>query len=893
MSEASSSPLADPAIPAESTASVEPLPYPSPDGRELPPATVIGGRYEVLSFLGRGGSGFTYRAIDRELGCEVALKVLRPERATPEGIERLRREVRIGRNAKSPHLLRLFDIGSTAQETYLTMELAGESLRARLSRGLLEITESLRIACGLFEALAALHLDRLVHRDVKPENILFMADGLVKLGDFGLALDPRAGDHRLTRLGQIVGTPGYLSPEQTLGQDASPRSDLYAAGVVLFEMITGRLPQEMSSEIGRRLGPLQSAPDVRRYRPETPRWLAHVVARLLKVRPRDRYTSAEAVLEDLKNRRSPRRSHLRQKLLRAAFIILLFLPPTILLVTRIPKASFSHLVPLGENGIAAVDAKGEILWRIRGVAPETADRSALARITPNGPRLIAIVLARPWASRIEELSTLSFLDPASGRVIKRVKLATGEGLFPNDPPRFDPFSIKALSLSRDGVDDLLVSYRHIPEAPSYVVLYSPRADRSKVVFYARGSQGFQGVTDLDRNGSPDFLFAGVNNGWNWVNTVAAVRLDPWPWTERTWMSSPVTTPDLVDNGEQERDLLWYATIPRGHLEGPDCLSIDQASRKITVHYRSGKIWNLGFDGFPPETVSPKNSPVRELSRREAYGHLREAERLRRAGAFVLSMSEARAAVRSADQAHETWLGQYAERLEAKLLVVEGRITEAEALFLSLTERAEDAPEVSYDAAVAFHLHGDLRRAVAWYERGLGRGATMDAGTSKHEFLKGEVLALVEQKHYTEALTAVDRFGTTYPTWQTSLWLFREYVRWRAGERPEINPSGVHPFATDLSRYWVLEFELAAGGSPWKILPQVDSFLAERPETKAEVLSLRAEILARMGRGQEAAEVMRSALELVRVERSRDIVARAHADLLARRARELRALLIAP
>jgi tetratricopeptide (TPR) repeat protein len=247
------------------------------------------------------------------------------------------------------------------------------------------------------------------------------------------------------------------------------------------------------------------------------------------------------------------------------------------------------------------------------------------------------------------------------------------------------------------------------------------------------------------------------------------------------------------------------------------------------------------------------------------------------------MAEAQSASRSAEEARETWLGQYAERLQARLLVDLGRVPEAEARFASLTDRAEDAPEVAYDAAVAFHLHGDLRRAISWYKRGMGRGATMGAGKSKHEFLKGEVLALVEEKRYAEALSAVDRFGVTYPAWQDRIWLFHEYVRWRAGEHPEPNPSQVLPNFTDLERYWELEFEFAAGGEPQEILGRLDRFLAERPETRAEALSLRAELLARLGRAREAAEVSQSALELVRGEAPRSTVARGHADLVASRA----------
>ncbi len=885
MAEAAGSLPAGLGTPAESTAPVGPLPPPAQPGEKLPPAFVMDGRYEVRSFLGRGGSGYTYCAFDRELGCEVALKILRPERATPEGIERLRREVRIGRKSASPHLLRIFDIGSTHDGLYLTMELAAESLRARLSAGPLAIAESLRIAHDLFASLAALHANRLIHRDVKPENILFMADGLVKLGDFGLALDSGDDEHRLTLLGQVVGTPGYLSPEQTLGRDASPRSDLYAAGLVLFEMLAGRRPQDASSELGRRLGPLQAAPNVRRYRPETPRWLAAIVAQLLAVRPADRYASAERVLDDLRHRRSPPRIRLRRWLIRAALISLLCLPQTGVLVTRAPGAKFSHLVPLGESGIAAVGTAGERLWTLPGIAPEIADRWTFARLTPGGPRLIATVLARPQEWSLEAASTLSFLDPASGQVVRRRKLPDGAGNFPNDPPRFAFASVKAVDLFHDGVDEIFVNYIHVPEAPSYTVLYSPRFDRARVIYYARGGQGFQGAADLDGDGSLELLFAGVNNGWNWVNVVAAVRLDPRSLKEEDRLL-PAAAPDVMEQPAQERFLLWYAILPRGPLETPDFLTIDGARRQLTIRYRSGKTWTLGFDGFPPGAASPDRID-RERARRAAYGHLREAERLRQAGALDLAMAEAHAAQGSAEQAREIWLGQYAERLQAKIFVAAGRIPEAEARFASLAEIAEDGPEVAYDAAVAFHLQGDLRRAVAWYERGIGRESAMGAGKSKHEFLKGEILALVEERRYAEALAAVARFVATYPAWQSHIWIFREYVRWRAGERPDTNPAGVAANWTDLERYWELELELAHGGEPGEILRRVDRLLDEKLETRAELLSLRAELLARLGRRREAAEIAQSALEIVRMEQARSIVARGHADLVEKRARALR------
>ncbi|HEX4960628.1 MAG TPA: serine/threonine-protein kinase [Thermoanaerobaculia bacterium] len=869
------------------TETVPDLPFPREE-RCLPAGVVIARRYEIRGLLGRGGHGTAYRAFDREVGQEIALKLLGPDRATSNALVRLRRELRVARDVQSPRLVRIFDLGSSLEGAFLTMELVeGPSLRDLLREGPLSIEEAVRIAAEIFEGLAALHDASVVHRDVKPGNVLLGEGHEVKLADFGLARRLDREETQVTRTEGVAGTLDYLSPEQALGKEIRPASDLYAAGLVLFEMLAGRLPREAASDLGRRLGPLERAPNLRAFRPEVPRWLARVVSRLLEVRPADRYPSARAVVKDLRQHRNPRRYRLRRHVFRAAALALLLLPPAGVLVTEAPTPRFSHLVPWGEKGIAAVGVGGETLWTIPGVDPEIADRAALARITPHGPLRIAIVLARPKEWSPEAVSTLSFLDPETGHVVKRVKLPSGANYFPNDPPRFTPYSVKALDLFHDGVDEVLVSYIHVPEAPSYTVLYAPRSDRARVVFYARGGQLFEGAADLDRDGSPELLFAGINNGWNWVNVVAAVWLDPWPWTEQNWNARPAAAPDIAESPLEERRLLWYAVIPRGELEGPRCLSINEHGRALTARYAAGKTWTLGFDGFPPERLGPARSTAREEARRDTYRHFREAERLRRAGALDLAMAEARAAFESAEKARETWLAQYAERIQAKLLALMGRVQEAEARFASLSERAEDAPEVAYDAAVAFHLQGDLRRAIPWYERGIGRGSAMGAGKSKHEFLKGEVLALVEETRYAEALRAVDRFGAAYPSTQPHLWLYREYVRWRSGERPQVDLSGVLPNFADLERYWDLEFKLAAGGDPQEILSRVDRFLAERPETRAELLSLRAELLGRLGRVREAVEVAQAALDLVRGEAGRSIVARGHEDLLATRARRLR------
>jgi tRNA A-37 threonylcarbamoyl transferase component Bud32 len=863
---------------SDETVTVGPQPPPSGGGRGTwPPGHVVADRYEVKAYLGRGGNATVYRVSDRIVKIEVALKVVHPDLDPERALRRLSREVEIARAASSPYLVRIFDLGTTDEDIYLTMELlGGGSLRQRLDGGPLPPPQAVGIAESVLRGLVALHEHGAVHRDVTPGNVLFSSKDETKLADFGLARRPGGEETALTVGDAILGTMGYRSPEQALGKDIGPRSDLYSLGVVLFEMLTGRLPHE-SAELEPRLSILEATPDVRRFRPEVPPWLARIVARLLEVRLANRYQSAKEVLDDLTQEKSPRRVRLRRYLFRSAAVLLFSLPLIGVFAAR--KGEFSHLIQL-ESGIAAIGTRGEQLWTLRGVDPEAADKWALARIEPGGPQLLALV---PGQAFPEDVSTLTFFDPLTGKVIRRVKLPSGANYFPNDPPRFSISSVKTVDLFHDGTDEVVVNYRHVPEAPSYSVLYAPRLNQARVIYFARGGQDFEGAVDLDGNGIPELLFAGIDNAWNWVNVVAAVRLPPNPSAPDSWRST-AAAPNLIE--EPADELLWYAVVPRGYLEETHRLTIDEKRRELTVHYQfSGKTWTLDFNGFPPGTPRA-DLPERQEARRATYQHFRETERLSKAGQLDLAMFEATAALDSANRARETWLSEYAERLQAKTLVAQGKIPEAEALFTSLVGRAEDAPEVAYDAGVAFHLAGDLGQAVSWYEKGMGRGSAMGAGKSKHEFLKGEVLALVEEERLEDAQRAVDRFSATYPAFENQAWFYREYIRWRKGERPRADPSQIHPNSTDLYRYWELEFEFADDGDARDLLSRVDRFLAERPETRAEVLSLRAELLGRLDRGREAAETAESSLQVVRSELPRSIIARGHLDLLKERAQRL-------
>ena len=206
------------------------------------------GPYEVLSLLGHGGMGRVYLARDTRLNRTVALKVLAVERAAhPEAQERLRREARAIASLNHPHICALYDFGTIEGADYLVMEhLEGETLEMRLTRGPLGLEEALDRAIEVAEALDFAHRAGIVHRDLKPANVMLTRTG-AKLLDFGIAVPQpdaeiarRIEESRLTATGAMLGTPRYMAPEQLDGREADARTDLFALGLLLFEMVTGQ-----------------------------------------------------------------------------------------------------------------------------------------------------------------------------------------------------------------------------------------------------------------------------------------------------------------------------------------------------------------------------------------------------------------------------------------------------------------------------------------------------------------------------------------------------------------------------------------------------------------------------------------------------------------------------
>jgi serine/threonine protein kinase len=255
------------------------------------------GPYEVVKVIGRGGMGVVVKAIDPSLDRPVAIKVLAPQWAShPEARQRFEREARAAARVRHENVVAIHAVEEADGLPFLVMEyVPGESLQRRLDRaGALRVEEAVRIGAAVAAGLAAAHEQGLVHRDVKPANILLDPAGHVRLTDFGLAR--AVDDTSLTQTGVIAGTPQYMAPEQARGARVDDRADQFSLGSVLYAMCAGRAPFRAPSTVAVLRRVCDEDPrDVRELNPDVPGWLADVIDRLHAKRPRDRFRSAAQV----------------------------------------------------------------------------------------------------------------------------------------------------------------------------------------------------------------------------------------------------------------------------------------------------------------------------------------------------------------------------------------------------------------------------------------------------------------------------------------------------------------------------------------------------------------------------------------------------------------------
>jgi len=331
----------------------------------LPAGMVLGGRYRIDRALGVGGMGAVYAAWDNELERAVALKLIRPDLAGSIAVlQRFKQEIVLSREVTHPNVVRIFDLGTADGLKYITMELVpGRDLKGLIEerQGLGFGAETVSLMEQIARGLAAAHAAGVVHRDLKPQNVLVTPEGQAKVMDFGIArsLDVTG----MTRTGEMIGTPAYMSPEQARGERVDARSDLFSLGIIFYEMITGQLPFVADSPMAALLKRIhEPAPSPRKLVADLPEWLNGVVMRCLERDTALRYSSAVELVADLEAHRAP---------------------PTPTLFDRVPSR-LRAMTPGGRRAailallavVALAAAVAVVTWRRPGAAPAQAQEQA-------------------------------------------------------------------------------------------------------------------------------------------------------------------------------------------------------------------------------------------------------------------------------------------------------------------------------------------------------------------------------------------------------------------------------------------------------------------------------------------------------------------------------------
>jgi tetratricopeptide (TPR) repeat protein/predicted Ser/Thr protein kinase len=394
--------------------------------RRLEPGTLVAGRYRIVALVGVGGMGIVYKAHDEELNLDVALKVLRSDRRTdPQLVERFRRELILARQVSHRNVVRIHDIGESDGLRFLTMGFVeGQSLLELLERGgPIPVDRTVEIVRQLAEALQHAHDAGVIHRDLKPGNILIAEDGTAYITDFGVARS--AGRDGLTRMGAVVGTPDYLSPEQVAGNAVDHRADIYALGIVFYEMLSGRLPFSGDSQeemLAQRL--TGRITDINRTGVAIPRYVRRAIARCLERQPSRRYQHARELADDL-DRRTARAYGLTAWRYLAVVVALAAAAGAWTLVgwnDGLPLVPFLARSTSGPAG-AGPDISVRPALAVLPLTDETAD-SALAWTTTGVPEMLSANLSQSPELRVLDtqrvLRTLRDLGVSDARYDERV-----------------------------------------------------------------------------------------------------------------------------------------------------------------------------------------------------------------------------------------------------------------------------------------------------------------------------------------------------------------------------------------------------------------------------------------------------------------------------------------
>ena len=293
-SDANSAPSVTPGLSSFAAPPIAIPPVGSTPASSLGPGSVIGARYEIIQLLGEGGMGAVYKAHDRELERDVALKLIRAELArNPEILARFKQELILARQVTHRNVIRIFDLGQADGFKFITMEyLEGRDLKVVLrEKGKFPPEEAAKIILQICRALEAAHSEGVIHRDLKPQNIMLDANGRAYVMDFGIARSAYLPG--MTQTGALVGTPEYMSPEQAKGEKLDERSDLFSLGAILYELLIGQSPYHSDTPLASLWRRLQEkAKPVSEIDPSIPKPLSDIVAKALEIEPKDRFASA-------------------------------------------------------------------------------------------------------------------------------------------------------------------------------------------------------------------------------------------------------------------------------------------------------------------------------------------------------------------------------------------------------------------------------------------------------------------------------------------------------------------------------------------------------------------------------------------------------------------------
>lgn len=488
------------------------------------PGQVLAGRFVLGQVLGGGASGMVYSALDERLGQKVAIKVVLPHLVEESTRQRLRREVQAARQAH-PNVVGIYDLHETDGLLFLSMELVeGGGLRGLLTeKGRLAVDQTVALGRQLAAALAHFHALGLVHRDVKPGNILIAPDGTPKLCDLGLTRPLQHGD-TVTESAMLVGTPAYMAPEQGLRPDVSPKADVYALGLTLWECLAGEVPLKGDTALDTLMRRQKLAPRALRASvPGCPRWLDRLLRQMLDPDPARRPTAPE-VERALARRRAPFR--LPRRALAAAGLAVVTIVVGGLGWRVVEGRKTARMEGVGRS-VRGIDARGGVRWEYQTASAirqtERADVDGDGR-----PELV--VVAYP--------SSQERSDPASqgasevlvvrenGRLITR--------LHPEElvPGWEHPFrrqlncAVLVQDLNRDGAAEVLLNCIHPEFYPSELFVYWPRHDRWEWLLDHTGR--IYDILPLPDRETPRLRVFAVNNRLGMLPVAGELAINPAP-----------------------------------------------------------------------------------------------------------------------------------------------------------------------------------------------------------------------------------------------------------------------------------------------------------------------------------------------------------------------------